>query len=42
MSNQKRILKEINNIQKNPIENIIISISETSIYDIYFLMKFYD
>ena len=42
MSNQKRILKEINNIQKNPIENIIISISENSIYNIYFLMKFFD
>jgi len=42
MTNQKRILKEINDIQKNPMENIIISISENSIYDIYFLMKFYD
>ena len=42
MSNQKRILKEILDIQRNPIENIIISISENGIYDIYFLMKFYD
>ena len=42
MSNQKRILKEILDIQRNPIENVIISISENGIYDIYFLMKFYD
>ena len=40
MNSEKRILKEILNIEKNPIENIIIALSDIGIYDIFFLMKF--